>query len=151
MSTTIGKLREYETVVVVQPDLPEDGVKKALERLKDALGRKKGEVLREDGWGKKKLAYDIGRQGRGNFLVLHYAATADAVNELERTIRNSDDILRFTTHRLGEVTDLEAKRADVERLVRERAKAAEEAEAARAAAEAAHAESAEEDPPRAES
>lgn len=133
MSTTLGKLREYETVVVVQPDLPEENVKGVFDRLKDAVGRKSGEVLREDSWGKKKLAYDVKTHPRGNFLLLHYVSPADGVFELERTIRNTDGVLRFVTHRMGEVTDIEAKKADVERLMRERARKAQEAAAAEAA------------------
>jgi len=133
MSTTLGKLREYETVVVVQPDLPEENVKNVFSRLEEALKKSDGEVLREDSWGKKKLAYDVKTHPRGNFLMMHYVAPANGVFEIERTIRNTDGVLRFVTHLLGEVTDIEAKKADVERLVRERAKKKQEQEAAEAA------------------
>src|SRR6056297_1771311 len=133
MSTTLGKLREYETVVVVQPDLPEENVKHVFSRLEDALKKSDGEVLREDSWGKKKLAYDVKAHPRGNFLMMHYVAPADGVFEIERTIRNTDGVLRFVTHRMGDVTDIEAKKAEVERLVRERAKKKQEQEAAEAA------------------
>jgi small subunit ribosomal protein S6 len=133
MSTTLGKLREYETVVVVQPDLPEETVKHVFSRLEDALKKSNGEVLREDSWGKKKLAYEMKTHPRGNFLMMHYVTPADGVFEIERTIRNTDGVLRFVTHRLGEVTDIEAKKAEVERLVRERAKKKQEQEAAEAA------------------
>jgi len=133
MSTTLTKLREYETVVVIQPDLPEDAVNHVFSRLQDALARKEGEILRKDVWGKKKLAYDVATHGRGNFLLFHYVAPADGVFEIERTIRNTDGVLRFVTERRGEVTDIEAKRADVERLVRERARKQQEQQAAEAA------------------
>ncbi|NJK88164.1 MAG: 30S ribosomal protein S6 [Myxococcales bacterium] len=122
MSTTLGSLREYETVVVLQPELSDDAVNDALEKLREAVTRKNGEILREEGWGKKKLAFEIKKMPRGNFVTMHYVAPSDAVSEIERVIRNSDAIIRFTSHRLGEVTDIEAKRAEVDRIAKERAK-----------------------------
>lgn len=139
MSDTLKKFREYETVLVIPAELPDEAAKQVFERLTDVVNKHGGSVLREDGWGKKKFAYDVQKHGRGNYLVFHYAAPAETVFQVERTMRNLDAVIRFVTHRFGEVTDLEARRTDVERMMKERAKREQEAREAEArqAAEAA--------------
>jgi len=135
MSRTLGKLREYETVFVTGADMSEEQTNELYGKVREVLVKNGGSVLREDTWGKKKFAFDVRKHPRGSYLVLHYAAPAAAVTQLERALRNSDAIIRFVTNRLGEVHDLETRRADVEKSVREKA-AREAAEAARRAAEA---------------
>lgn len=133
MSDTLGKFREYETVVVLPADLPDEAGQEVFGRLTEIVEKAGGSVLRQDGWGKKKFAYDVRNNSRGNYLVFHYAAPSDTVFAVERHLRNSDVVVRFVTHRFGEVTDLEARRADVEKMMREQARRQEEAEAAQEA------------------
>ena len=138
MSTTIGKLREYETVLVVNPDLTDDVVNETVvDRLKGVLEKQGAELLREDRWGKRKMAFETKNQSRGNYILLHYVAKVGVVEELERTMRNVEHVSRFTTTRLGEVVDIEAKRAEVEKMVKERAAAKAKQEAERREQEAA--------------
>ncbi len=138
MSTTIGKLREYETVLVVNPDLTDDVVNETVvDRLKGVLEKQGAELLREDRWGKRKMAFEAKKQSRGNYVLLHYIAKVGVVEELERTMRNVENVTRFTTTRLGEVIDIEAKRAEVDKMIKERAAAKAKQEAERREQEAA--------------
>jgi small subunit ribosomal protein S6 len=121
MSDTLGKFREYETVFMTGAEVQEDGAKALFQRVREAIEKNGGSVLREDGWGKRKLAYDVEKASRGQYLLVHYAAPSSAVFEVERSLRNADTVTRFTTNRFGEVHDLEAKRADVEKMMREQA------------------------------
>lgn len=135
MGTTI---REYETLFVLNPELTDDQVQDVLGRLKEALGKMNGELMREDSWGKKKLAYMIQKQGRGHFVNFHYLGKPGVVEELERTMRNLEGVIRFLTTGHGPVSDVEAKRTEIEKRAREEeaARAKREAEKAeRAAAE----------------
>jgi small subunit ribosomal protein S6 len=136
MSETLGKLREYETVFVTGAEMTEEAIKELFGRFREVVEKNEGSILREDSWGKRKFAYDVNRASRGAYLVLHYAAPASAVSHVERSLRNSDKVMRFMTSRLGEVEDVEARRADIEKVVREKAarKKQEEEEAAAAAA-----------------
>lgn len=120
MSKTLGALREYETVFVINPDLTDEAVNELFERFRSVLARTGGTQLREDKWGKRKMAYDMRKNPRGNYILLHYAAEHQTVRELERTARNADPVIRFHTDLRGPVIDLEAKKAEVEKLVRER-------------------------------
>ena len=140
MSTTLGKLREYETVFVVNPDLTDDVVNETVvDRLKGVLEKMKSELLREDRWGKRKMAFEAKKHSRGNYILLHYVGTVGVVEELERTMRNLEPVTRFTTSILSEVVDVEAKRAEVEKMVKERAAAKAKQEAERREQEAAQA------------
>lgn len=132
MSTTLGKLREYETILILNPDLSDEAASELLERLRGILTKMKAELLQEDGWGKRKMAFEAKKHPRGDYRILHYAGPVGVVQELERTMRNAEHVLRFTTNLLGEVTDIEAKRAEVEKMLQERqAKAKAKAEAER--------------------
>lgn len=128
MSTTLGKLREYETLIVIHPELTDDAVAQEIERLKGVLEKTGATLLREDKWGKRKLAFEVKKQIKGNYQVLHYASESASVDELERIIRNSDTIIRFMTTLKGPVTDIEAKKAEVENMVKEAAAAKARAE-----------------------
>lgn len=122
MSTTLGKLREYETVFVVNPELTDDAVNsEVVDRLKAVLEKKGGELLREDRWGKRKLSFEVKNHSRGNYILLHYVGQPGVVEELERSLRNNEHAVRYISSLLGVVTDLEAKRAEVDKMVRERA------------------------------
>ncbi len=141
MSTTLGKLREYETIYVINPEQTDEQVKEINDRLKGVLESKGASLLREDTWGKKKMAYESRKQNRGNYMILHYAGQPEAVQELERIMRNIEHVHRFMTELHGPVADVEAKQAEVDKAVRDRAAAKEKAEADRKAREAEEAQS----------
>lgn len=113
-------LREYETLFAINPDVGDDVVNETVERLKDVLTKMKAELLRDDRWGKRKFSFDVNKHSRGNFVLLHYVGQQGVVEELERTIRNADNVIRFLTTGNGEVTDVAARKAEVEKMVRER-------------------------------
>lgn len=136
MSQTLGKLREYETVFVTGAEMTEEAIAELFGRFRDVIEKNEGSILREDSWGKRKFAYDVDKTSRGAYLVLHYAAPATSVADLERSLRNSDKVMRFMTSRLGEVQDVEARRADIEKMVREKAARQKQEEEAAAAAAA---------------
>lgn len=129
-------LREYETVFVLHPDISDDVVNSTLDRLKEVITKMNGELLSQDGWGKRKLAFAVKKQQRGNYFVFHYIGPVGVVEELERTLRNLDQAIRFLTTAFGVVVDVEAKRAEVEKHVRERAAERARQEAERAEREA---------------
>jgi small subunit ribosomal protein S6 len=128
MATAI--LREYETLFVINPELTDDAANGVFDRLKGVLTKMNAELLREDRWGKRKLAFEVKKQQRGNYTLFHYVGPVGVVAELERTMRNLDEVIRFLSTNNGNVHDIVAKRAEVEKMVRERAadKAKQEAE-----------------------
>ena len=124
-------LREYETLFVINPELADDAANAVIERLKGVLEKMNAELLREDRWGKRKLAFEVKRHGRGNYTLFHYIGPVGGVAELERTMRNLDEVIRFLTTMNGNVLDIAVRKAEVEKQARERAADKAKAEAER--------------------
>ncbi|MBI2377048.1 MAG: 30S ribosomal protein S6 [Deltaproteobacteria bacterium] len=119
MQTTA--LREYETLLIVHPELSDENVEGLSERLKEVIAKQKGEVLGFDAWGKRRLAYRAKKQTRGNYVLYHYAGPPGLVEEVERFLHNQEPIMRFQSSAVGIVTDVEARRAEVQKAAKERA------------------------------
>ena len=60
-------LREYETLFVLNPELTEDAVNEIKGRLRGVLEKMNAELLREDGWGKKKFAFRVKKRSAREF------------------------------------------------------------------------------------
>ena len=89
-------MNKYESVIIVNPNLDEAGVK-ALEDKFTGLINENGKVESIDKMGKRKLAYDIKKQQEGIYEVLNFESKPEAITELERIYRITDEILKFIT------------------------------------------------------
>lgn len=91
--------QRYEVMVVVRPELGEAGVKEQIDRAQRILHEQDAKEIRIHDWGQRDLAYRIDSCRRGWYYLIEYDGEAKAVNELERNLRLSDQILRFLTVR----------------------------------------------------
>ena len=89
--------KRYETAILFDPELPEDQRKEFLEKLSGVIASYKGEVLKTDDWGNRKLAYQIKKRSNAFYTFLLYTGTRGVVEELERNIKIFDGILRYLT------------------------------------------------------
>lgn len=89
--------KRYETAILFDPELPEDPRKEFLAKISGVIAGYKGEVLKTDDWGNRKLAYPIGKRANAFYTFLVYTGTRGVVEEVERNIKISDGILRFLT------------------------------------------------------
>ncbi|HYO69919.1 MAG TPA: 30S ribosomal protein S6 [Archangium sp.] len=103
------RLREYETIFLVKPDLTDDNVDKLKERVRGIVGREGGKVLRFTVWGKKKTAFPIAKQPRAIYVHASYLGGTGLVAELERNLRNYDEVTRFLSTRLADEVDPETR------------------------------------------
>lgn len=106
---TAPRVREYETVLLVKPDLTDDAVDKLKERLRGIVNRDGGKFLRFTTWGKKRTMFLVDKQPRAIYLHAHYLGGSNAVAELERNMRNFDEVTRFMTKRLADGVDPSTK------------------------------------------
>lgn len=95
-------MRQYETLLLLSPELAPDGRKEIIDALTGIIERENGKMLFTDEWGMRDLAYAVNKQSRGFYVRLEYAAPGDCVTELERNIRISDGIFKFITVKLNE-------------------------------------------------
>ncbi len=100
-----ARLREYETVFLVKPDLTDENVDKVKDKVRGIIGRDGGKFLRFTIWGKKKTMYPVAKQPRAIYLHAHYLGGTALVAEVERNLRNLDEVSRFLSKRLSDVAD----------------------------------------------
>lgn len=86
-------MKKYEIVYIIHPDL-EGSTGKITEKVKSVLGKNNAKILTEESWGKKKLAYEIGRNSYGIYEFMLVEMEAASVKEVERTLRISEEIIR---------------------------------------------------------
>ncbi len=112
---------EYETIVVVRPDIEDSSVFAIIEKFEQIVLGKAGHILDREDWGKRKLAYPIAKHQKGHYIRLLFLATSSVVAELERRIRNEDQVIRFMTVRVATEVDVPVRieQAAVQRAQRE--------------------------------
>lgn len=91
----------YETTFITRVDLTDDALKILKDRLIAIVGTFGGEVVYQEDWGKRKFAYPIQKEIRGQYTHLVYTGRGDVVAELERNLRLQDSVLRFLTINLA--------------------------------------------------
>lgn len=87
-------MNKYESVIIINPNVDEAGVK-ALEDKFTGLINENGKVEKVDNMGKRKLAYEIKKFAEGTYLVFYFESKPEAIAELERVYRITDDVLKF--------------------------------------------------------
>ncbi len=93
-------IRQYETVFIVTPVLSEVQVKEAVKKYTDFLQKKGAEILHQEDWGMRKLAYPIQKKKNGFYHLLEFKADSSVIDEYELHFRRDERILRFLTVRL---------------------------------------------------
>ena len=88
-------MRRYETVLVLNPELPEAQTRETIDRARRVLVDAGAEDFQLQEWGMRDLAYPIRKHKRGYYILLEYRATPDLVKELERNLKIADEVLRF--------------------------------------------------------
>ena len=116
----VSKQRMYETIFISPPDLPEESLEKLISDVKDTFASKGAEVGRIERWGRKRMAYPVGRHNEGWFVLMHVHGPGEAVQEVERRMRINESVLKYLTVRLDDVAGaVDASRQRIERLARQ--------------------------------
>jgi small subunit ribosomal protein S6 len=90
-------LKRYETIFIVQIDLPTDELNSLIERYRAIVTALKGTIIKVEKWGKRKLAYEIKKQSNGYYVMIDFAGKSAIIDELERNFKIDDKILKFMT------------------------------------------------------
>ncbi|RKH37024.1 30S ribosomal protein S6 [Corallococcus sicarius] len=103
------RLREYETIFLVKPDLTDDNVDKLKERVRGIVTREGGKVLRFTVWGKKKTLFPVAKQPRAIYVHTSFLGDGRLVAEIERNLRNLDEVTRYISVKLADEVDPESR------------------------------------------
>ncbi len=90
----------YETVFILTPVLSDDQMKEAVEKFKDVLKQNNAEIVNEELWGLRKLAYPIDKKSTGFYVLVEFKAEPTIVSKLETAYRRDERVIRFLTFRL---------------------------------------------------
>jgi small subunit ribosomal protein S6 len=90
-------MRQYETGFLISPNLTEEETDKIILQMAEVVSQKKGKMLKEDRWGKRKLAYPLNKFEEAFYVFFHYEGEPEVPSELERRFRQTDNILRYLT------------------------------------------------------
>jgi small subunit ribosomal protein S6 len=90
-------MRQYETGFVLSPGLSEEDAGAFIRQMADVISQKKGKMVKQDIWGKRRLAFPIKRFNEGIYVFFLYEGAGDISQELERRFKQSDSVIRFLT------------------------------------------------------
>ena len=92
-------MNQYETTFIVTPVLTDEGVKETVKQYTDFLKSNGAELVEEDHWGLKKLAYPIQKKTTGIYHHVEFKADTQFIGKLELALKRDENILRFLTVR----------------------------------------------------
>ena len=94
--------RDYELMVVLNPEIGDDSIEASIERLNQSITSRGGEITETNHWGRRRLAYPIKRFLEGNYVVTQIKLDPGQVPELESTLRISEEVIRHMIVKAGE-------------------------------------------------
>ncbi len=90
----------YELMYVVRPTVDEQSLAAVNEKIDKFITTSGGELLRRDDWGKRRLAYPITKFTEGFYSVLQFKLPSTAVREIDRSLKLTEEVLRFLITRV---------------------------------------------------
>ncbi len=90
-------MQQYESVIILTPLLSEDAAKEAIAKFKNILVEGGAEIIAEDNWGLKKLAYPIQKKSTGFYHLTEFKAPGELIKKLEVEYKRDERVMRFLT------------------------------------------------------
>ncbi len=126
-------MNTYETVFILTPVLSDEQMKEAVEKFRGVLEAEGAEIVNDEKWGLRKLAYPIQKKSTGFYCLLEFKAAPTIVKKLDIAFRRDERVIRFLTFRLDKYA---AEYAEKRRNLRASKANTQPAEAAAEATEA---------------
>ena len=103
-------MNQYETVFILTPVLSDEQMKETVAKFKNLLTDKGAEILNEETWGLKKMAYPIQKKSTGFYCLIEFKAEPNVINTLETGFRRDEKVIRFMTVKLDKYAVLYAEK-----------------------------------------
>ncbi len=118
-------MRIYEELFIAKPDATEEELDALIEQMKTIITTGGGTVNKVEKWGKRRLAYKVGKYREGEYVLIEFQAEAEAVSEFERRLRVADMVIKFLTVRIDEtLKQIEKRKKHREKRASRKASAA---------------------------
>jgi len=93
-------MNQYETVFILTPVLSDEQMKETVAKFKKLLEDNGAEIVNEEAWGLKKMAYAIQKKSTGFYCLLEFKAEPSVIDTLETGFRRDERVIRFITVKL---------------------------------------------------
>ena len=93
-------MNQYETVFIMTPVLSDQQMKETVEKFKGVLTSNGAEIINEEEWGLKTMAYPIQKKSTGFYQLLEFKATPESLAKLDIAFRRDERVIRFLTVKL---------------------------------------------------
>ena len=93
-------MNQYETVFILTPVLSDEQMKETVAKFKKVLTDKGAEIVNEETWGLKKMAYAIQKKSTGFYCLMEFKAEPEVIKVLETAFRRDEKVIRFQTVKL---------------------------------------------------
>jgi len=88
-------VKAYELLLLLDPSLDEESRAAVLDKIQGVITADGGVVDNFDSWGKRKLAFEIGKMTEGDYSLLDFHTMPAAIAELDRVLRITDPVVRY--------------------------------------------------------
>ena len=113
-------MNQYETVFILTPVLSDVQMKEAVEKFKGFLTAEGAEIINEENWGLKKLAYPIEKKSTGFYQLIEFNADPAVIKKLEVNYRRDERVIRYITIKMDKyAAEYAAKRRNVKSAKKE--------------------------------
>jgi small subunit ribosomal protein S6 len=113
-------MNQYETVFILTPVLSDVQMKEAVEKFTGILKEEGAEIINEENWGLKKLAYPIQKKSTGFYHLIEFNANPETIAKLELNFRRDERVIRFLTFKMDKyAAEYAAKRRNVKSTKKE--------------------------------
>lgn len=120
----------YETGFLIAPNLSDEEADNLIRQMAEVISQKNGKLVKTERWGKRRLAYRLGKHGEASYVFFHYEGLAEVPLELARRMRQTETVLRYLTLKKDDSPNVRSKRKARHQAKREEARTSEAAEAA---------------------
>ena len=94
--------RKYELVYIVSPDATDEQVTEVHTQVESIVQRMNGQLEKTDNWGRRRLAYEIGRHKEGTYVLEVINGDGDLMKEIDRRLKVTDLVIRHLVVRVDE-------------------------------------------------
>ncbi|MDD4780455.1 MAG: 30S ribosomal protein S6 [Tissierellia bacterium] len=87
-------MQKYEGAFILLSNLEEEVRKAEIEKVQNIITERQGTIEKVNEWGQRRLAYEIDKKRDGYYVIINFTSNADAVNEIDRICKISDNFIR---------------------------------------------------------
>jgi small subunit ribosomal protein S6 len=111
-----ARTKEYETIYILRSEVDSETAERIQTRVNEAIEREHGRLVKVESWGRRKLAYPLGKIRRGVYVYVKYVGGGGLVAEVERNLKLQDVVIKHMTVVTNEDVDLAALQIDPEEI-----------------------------------